>query len=116
MNVDSPVSDQTFAARVVASLTEGVVVFALDGCVLTANPALLALLDLKGGAIAPAHLDDLFPSTSDLHHLAAQALDGVLAQNEDIQFRTLGGAMRWLRVNAMLLRSESLMMNASCAQ
>ena len=106
MNVDSPVSDQTFAARVVASLTEGVVVFALDGCVLTANPALLALLDLKGGAIAPAHLDDLFPSTSDLHHLAAQALDGVLAQNEDIQFRNLGGTMRWLRVNAMLLRGE----------
>ena len=104
MNVDSPVSDQTFAARVVASLTEGVVVFALNGRVLTANPALLALLDLKGGE--PAHLDELFPPTSDLHHLAAQALDGALAQNEDIQFRALGGALRWLRVNAMLLRDE----------
>ena len=45
MDVESPVTDH-FAARVVASLTEGVVVLARDGRVLTANPALMAVLEL----------------------------------------------------------------------
>jgi signal transduction histidine kinase len=104
MNVDLPTTDQTFAARVVASLTEGVVVFAADGRVLTANPALLAMLDLADGN--PIHLDEFFPVASDLHHLATQALSGTLAQDEDIDLRNPNGVTRWLRVNAMLLRDE----------
>ena len=104
MNAIAPITDQAFAARIVASLTEGVVVFAADGRVLTANPALLAMLDLTDGE--PNHLDELFPINSDLHRLATQALQGALAQDEDIDFRSQGGATRWLRVNAMLLRDE----------
>ena len=50
MDVEFPVTDQAFAARVVASLTEGVVVLGLDGRVLTANPALLAVLELDSDA------------------------------------------------------------------
>ena len=103
MDVESPVTDH-FAARVVASLTEGVVVLARDGRVLTANPALLAVLELA--CDAPDHLAGLFPTDGELHRLATDALAGTLAQNEDIQFRTHSGAARWLRVNAMLLRDE----------
>ena len=102
MDVEYPVTDQTFANRVIASLTEGVVVLALGGRVLTANPALLAVLELE--CDAPDHLDQLFPTNSDLYRLASAALTGTLARNEDIQFRTRSGATRWLRVNAILLR------------
>ena len=97
-------TDQAFAARVVASLTEGVVVFDSSGHVLTANPALLAMLDLGNGD--HAHLDDLFATDGELHGLATQALAGVLAQDEDLHYRAPGGQTRWLRVNAMLLRDE----------
>ena len=104
MNVDSPPTDQAFAARIVASLTEGVVVFTADGHVLTANPALLAMLDLADGD--PSHLDEFLPVASNLHRLATQALSGTLAQDEDIDLRSPNGVTRWLRVNAMLLRDE----------
>ena len=104
MNLDSPATDQAFAARIVATLTEGVVVFAADGRVLTANPALLALLDLGDGS--PVHLDDFSSVASNLHRLARQALNGTLAQDEDIDYRRPDGMTRWLRVNAMLLRDE----------
>ena len=104
MNVDPPSTDQAFAARVVASLTEGVVAFAADGRVLTANPALLTMLGHTDGDIS--NLANLFSDASNLHHLATQALNGTLAQGEDIQLRTPDGATRWLRVNTMLLHDE----------
>ena len=85
MNTDGPIADQTLATRIISSLTDGVAVFSTDGRILAANPALLAMLGLKNGN--PINLEALFPSTSELYHLATQALTGNPAQDEEIHHR-----------------------------
>lgn len=90
------------ADHIVASLTEGVVVFDARGQVRTANPALLHLLDIE--LPATASLDDLFRSNGPLRALAQSALAGQRVTDEDLQHHARDGHTRWLRVNAMLLR------------
>lgn len=93
------------ADRIVASLTEGVVVFDAQGQVRTANPALLRLLDIDPST--EAALDDLFQPNSALRALAQSALEGQRVDDEDVQHHLRDGHTRWLRVNAMLLRDEA---------
>jgi len=92
------------AEHIVASLTEGVVVFDAHGHLRTANPALLALLNLQ--LPQEASLDDLFPAGSSLHAIARAALAGDLAADADVQYDTTDGQTHWLRVSAMLLQDE----------
>ncbi len=92
------------ADHIVASLTEGVVVFDAQGQVHTANPALFRLLDIEPSI--EASLDDLFQPSSPLRLLAQSALEGQRVDDEDVQHHLRDGHTRWLRVNAMLLRDE----------
>jgi signal transduction histidine kinase len=93
------------ADHIVASLTEGVVVFDGHGQVHTANPALLRLLDIEPPS--EATLDDLFQTNSPLRTLVQSALEGQRVDDEDVQHHLRDGHTRWLRVNAMLLRDEA---------
>jgi signal transduction histidine kinase len=93
------------AEHIVASLTEGVVVFDAHGRLRTVNPALLDLLDLQ--LPAEAALYDLFPAGGRLHAIALAALAGDLAADADVQHDALDGQTRWLRVSAMLLHDEN---------
>ncbi|MGY8825151.1 MAG: two-component system sensor histidine kinase NtrB [Candidatus Latescibacterota bacterium] len=92
------------ADHIVASLTEGVVVFDAQGQVSTANPALLHLLDLE--LPMTASLDDLFQS-SPLRAVAQAALEGKPVNDEDVQHHLHDGHTRWLRVTATLLHDEN---------
>ena len=105
MNTDGPIAGQPLAARIISSLTDGVAIFSTDGRILAANPALLAMLGLKNDN--PTNLEALFPNTSELYHLATQALIGNPAQDEEIHHRASNGTTRWLRVNTALLHGEN---------
>ena len=91
-----------YAENIVASLTEGVVVFDDGNRVQVVNQALLDMLDLQ--VERNARLRDLFSLGSELYRIAAQALQGEPVRNEDAQYRTPAGKSCWLRVNAMILK------------
>ena len=94
-----------YAESIVASLTEGVVVFDDGGLVQVVNPTFLDMLDRQ--IQKDTRLQNLFAIDSELYRIIAWALRGKLTRNEDVQYRTPAGETCWLRVNTMLLRDPA---------
>jgi PAS domain S-box-containing protein len=92
----------SYAEDILASLTEGVAVFDSDSRIQVVNPAFLDMLDLQ--VDGEARLQDLLNPDDELYQIMAQAIQGKLVHDKDIQRHTTGGGSRWLRVNSMVLK------------
>jgi signal transduction histidine kinase len=88
-----------------ASLREGVALFDLEGRLLAANPAAVAMLEQPARIGAP--MEEMVVAGGDLHRMLTQTLAGRLAGTRDVQHRVSSGRFVRLRASTAPLEDES---------